>query len=112
MATQGFSAVCWYFGKALADDPAYKDVPIGLVGTFVGGTYIEQWIRAEKQAACDQTLCGTSDLEHYKCENVLQIAAISTPGFLPEEWPECLRSLRCRWLPVQRSHRTVRQFND
>jgi hypothetical protein len=43
---------CRYFGKSLADDPALAGVPIGLVGTFVGGTFIEQWIRQEKQAAC------------------------------------------------------------
>ena len=57
----------WYFGKTLAEDPAFADVPIGLVGTFVGGTFIEQWVRQERQAACSQTLCGTSNLEHYKC---------------------------------------------
>ena len=45
----GFSAVCWYFGKALADDPLLDGVPIGLAGTFVGGTFIEQWIRKEQQ---------------------------------------------------------------
>jgi hypothetical protein len=39
----------------------------GLVGTFVGGTFIEQWIREEKQSACNETLCGTSTLEHFKC---------------------------------------------
>ena len=63
----GFSAVCWYFGKSLAADPELAGVPIGLVGTFVGGTFIEQWIRTEQQAACNETLCGTKDLEHYKC---------------------------------------------
>ena len=53
--------------QALADDPALAGVPIGLVGTFVGGTYIEQWIRQEQQASCTETLCGSSDLERFKC---------------------------------------------
>jgi sialate O-acetylesterase len=42
-------------------------VPIGLVGSFIGGTFIEQWIRKENQAECTSTLCGTRDLDAYKC---------------------------------------------
>eukprot|EP01050_Picozoa_sp_SAG11_P011916 SAG11_NODE_1295_length_5275_cov_3.069165_6_plen_187_part_00 len=57
-SVSSFSAACWYFGKALADDPKLSGVPIGLVGTVVGGTFIEQWIRNETQAQCQQTLCG------------------------------------------------------
>lgn len=64
---QDFSAVCWYYGKSLADQPALAGVPIGLMGTFVGGTFIEQWIRQEKQGACTETLCGTKDLDGFKC---------------------------------------------
>eukprot|EP01052_Picozoa_sp_SAG31_P067494 SAG31_NODE_26278_length_445_cov_0.887283_2_plen_29_part_01 len=28
----------------------------------MGGTFIEQWIRNETQAQCQQTLCGTTTL--------------------------------------------------
>lgn len=80
----GFSAACWYFLKGLADDPSLKDVPLvsasapnssvrksllnctyncaittqAAIGTFVGGTYIEQWIQEDRQDDCQQTLCS------------------------------------------------------
>ena len=39
-----FSAVGYYFGKNLQED---LDIPIGLIGTYVGGTNIERWISVE-----------------------------------------------------------------
>ena len=63
----GFSAACWYFGKGLADDPALAGVPIGLVGTFVGGTYIEQWIQNKSSGDCQQTLCSPGPRKQKWC---------------------------------------------
>ena len=53
-----FSAACWYTLKGLADSPELKDVPLAAIGSFVGGTYIEQWIQEERQGDCQQTLCS------------------------------------------------------
>ena len=39
----------------------------GLVGSFVGGTFIEQWIRNDTQAQCQQTLCGTPTVHAPLC---------------------------------------------
>jgi sialate O-acetylesterase len=38
-----FSAVAWFFGKHLMDDPALEDVPLGLINSSFGGTSIEAW---------------------------------------------------------------------
>ena len=57
----------WYFGKKLADDPKLQGIPIGLVGSFVGGTFIEQWVRNDTQAECQQTLCGTPTVHAPLC---------------------------------------------
>ena len=51
----------------MADDPKLQGIPIGLVGSFVGGTFIEQWIRNDTQAQCQQTLCGTPTVHAPLC---------------------------------------------
>ncbi|WP_193212889.1 sialate O-acetylesterase [Luteolibacter marinus] len=43
-AVRDFSAVGYYFGERLAQDPALADVPIGLIGSAFGGTPVEAWI--------------------------------------------------------------------
>ena len=59
----GFSAACWYFGAELdkginSDLSADEKVPIGLVASFVGGTFIEQWIPQRNISDCQQQMCG------------------------------------------------------
>jgi sialate O-acetylesterase len=43
-SAQDFSAVGYYFGSELLDDPALKNVPIGLIDSSFGGTTCEAWI--------------------------------------------------------------------
>ncbi|GAA5481254.1 sialate O-acetylesterase [Haloferula sargassicola] len=38
-----FSAVAWFFGKHLRDDPKLDGVPLGLIDSSFGGTAIEAW---------------------------------------------------------------------
>jgi len=49
-----FSAVCWYFGRNMAAKLGGK-VPVGLVGSMVGGTPVESWSGPDALAQCDQT---------------------------------------------------------
>ena len=49
-----FSAVCWYFGRNMAAKLGGK-VPVGLVGSMVGGTPVESWSGHDALARCDQT---------------------------------------------------------
>ena len=49
-----FSAVCWYFGKNTFN-ALDGEVPIGLVGSFVGGTSVERWSSPDALAHCNQT---------------------------------------------------------
>jgi len=59
-----FSAVCWYFGAALADAALEADgadlVPIGLIATTVGGTNIQHWMPpwTTSNATCKVNNCG------------------------------------------------------
>ncbi len=61
-----FSAVCWYFGKALADaaaaaaSPSDPPVPIGLIASTIGGTTIQQWMppSATGNDTCTENNCG------------------------------------------------------
>ena len=60
-----FSAVCWYFGATLdkginSQKAAREKVPIGLVASFVGGTFIEQWIPKRNISDCQQQMCGNA----------------------------------------------------
>jgi len=49
-----FSAVCWLFGRQVADG-LDNEVPIGLVSNNWGGTKLEQWSSAEAIASCNAT---------------------------------------------------------
>ena len=49
-----FSAVCWYFGKDVFESLGGK-VPVGLIGSFVGGTSVERWSGPDAVAKCNQT---------------------------------------------------------
>jgi sialate O-acetylesterase len=42
------SAVGYYFGRLLADDPALRNIPIGLIDCSFGGTAAEAWTSPEK----------------------------------------------------------------
>ena len=60
-----FSAVCWYFGKALSDKMAAASegadpVPIGLIASTVGGTSIQEWLppSATGNDTCTEGNCG------------------------------------------------------
>ena len=61
-----FSAACWYFGaeldKGINSQVTASDdkVPIGLVASFVGGTFIEQWIPERNISDCQQQMCGNA----------------------------------------------------
>jgi sialate O-acetylesterase len=55
---QAFSAVCWYFGRAMYDRLNAQHpgtVPVGLVGAQVGGTPVEAWSGPDARAQCNQT---------------------------------------------------------
>jgi len=45
-----FSAVCWFYGKYLADE--YPTLPIGLISSNWGGTYIQAWSSPEALKQC------------------------------------------------------------
>lgn len=47
-----FSAVCWYFGRSLADNLNHT-VPLGLVSSNIGGTPIQAWSPAVANSACN-----------------------------------------------------------
>jgi sialate O-acetylesterase len=55
-----FSAVCWYFGKQIAD--SMPGVPLGLVSNNWGGTAVELWTPAEGFAECQRPATGGSGL--------------------------------------------------
>ena len=69
-----FSAVCWYFGKALADaaaaaNPSAPPVPIGLIASTIGGTTLQQWTPpwATGNDTCLENNCGyVEQLESYR----------------------------------------------
>jgi len=46
----GFSAVCWLYGKYLSQHLNY---PLGLIETNWGGTAIEAWSSPDALAVCD-----------------------------------------------------------
>lgn len=50
-----FSAACWYFGTRIYD-ALNQSVPIGLVGTYWGGTRIEAWSSPAALASCNITV--------------------------------------------------------
>lgn len=53
----GFSAVCWMYGRRLADhlrDEESKVVAVGLVQIAVGGTAVELWSSRSALSKCDQ----------------------------------------------------------
>lgn len=52
-----FSAVCYYFGRELSQD---LHVPIGLVASTKGGTYIDEWTHASG-GTCASTLLARED---------------------------------------------------
>lgn len=58
----GFSAVCWYTGKALFERLAGR-VPVGLIVGSVGGSPIEFWLPPESLGRCtpDMPACDTKN---------------------------------------------------
>jgi sialate O-acetylesterase len=63
---QRFSAMCWYFGKNLADQMAKEaeltgeaPIPIGLIHSSIGGTTIQQWMPPSTvgNATCTENNC-------------------------------------------------------
>ena len=47
-----FSAVCWTYGRQLADELNHS-VPLGLISSNIGGTPIQAWSPADANAACN-----------------------------------------------------------
>jgi sialate O-acetylesterase len=45
-----FSAVCWFYGKYLAE--TYPTLPIGLISTNWGGTYVQAWSSPDALRQC------------------------------------------------------------
>lgn len=64
-----FSAVCWYFGKAVHQSLGGA-VPVGLVASAVGGTAVEKWSGPDALAKCNQT-------------GVVQQSSLWTPYIVP-----------------------------
>jgi len=54
-----FSAVCWEFGKNTFDISLDGKVPVGLVSSNWGGTFIEAWMPPSALAACGVSSSGT-----------------------------------------------------
>jgi len=78
----GFSATCWYAGRALWESLGSGVVPIGLIEASVGGTAIRQWSPMEALAACPQPYnspkpYGTGPYAHSTLYNA-QIAPYGT----------------------------------
>ena len=53
-----FSAVCWFYGKELADTLEY---PIGLIASSWGGTRDEAWMDPAARAVCNATAAANLD---------------------------------------------------
>ncbi len=68
-AAQQFSAVGFGFGASLAESPALRGVPIGLIDSSFGGTTVEAWIPAGDLKPFDPGNLGNSmfgkPTEHY-----------------------------------------------
>jgi hypothetical protein len=50
-----FSAACWYFAQELTDMAVKNNesvVPLGLIGTYWGGTMIEMWMKNDTVSEC------------------------------------------------------------
>jgi sialate O-acetylesterase len=47
-----FSAVCWEFGKNTFDNSLHGEIPVGLVSSNWGGTFVEAWSPPSALAAC------------------------------------------------------------
>eukprot|EP00937_MAST-01D_sp_MAST-1D-sp2_P003160 g3160.t1 len=58
----GFSAVCWYTGKALFEQQLKSAVPVGLIAASVGGSAIELWLpRGRVNGSAASGACGPDD---------------------------------------------------
>lgn len=93
---QRFSAICWYFGKNLADIAAEQagspasPVPIGLIHSSIGGTTIQQWMPPSTvgNSTCTENNCG-------HCE---QLAPSRQPAVQPAIESKCTNaSTRSVW---------------
>jgi hypothetical protein len=79
---KGFSATCFYTGRALWRALGSGAVPVGLVEAAVGGTAIRQWSPTEALARCPQPYnspqpYGTAPYQHSTLYNA-QIAPFGT----------------------------------
>jgi hypothetical protein len=102
---QRFSAMCWYFGKNLADKMAEEAelgepaVPIGLIHSSIGGTTIQQWMPPSTvgNTTCTENNCGhmeqldprkpTQPSTEAKCTNASQVSVWSCPcGTCSDLW--------------------------
>ena len=64
--TAGFSALCYYHAKNVAD--AHPNIPVGVVASSWGGTTIQPWMSAAAVAKCGATTgtsLGTPDFSPY-----------------------------------------------
>ena len=100
----GFSATCWYTGRALWAALGGGAVPVGLVESAVGGTAVRNWVPTEALAMCPQpynceqhrTRAQTSVMNYpsrargngFLCAHFPHPATLSTPPPTPFFQPQ------------------------
>ncbi|MGE5611919.1 MAG: sialate O-acetylesterase [Bacillota bacterium] len=107
----GFSAVGFFFGRELAQDPAMANVPIGLIDSSFGGTAAEAWTSIEglgafKPADLLDSMFGikpghlyngmVAPLIPYSLSGVIWYQGESNAG-RPELYPRVLSALIADW---------------
>ena len=80
-----FSAVCWLFGRDIADS-LNNTVPLGLISNNVGGTPIERWLPSTPLPGSEAwSACNRTDPHHNDLYNTMiypyTIGPLSVTGF-------------------------------
>eukprot|EP01113_Clastostelium_recurvatum_P045098 TRINITY_DN76_c0_g1_i1.p1 TRINITY_DN76_c0_g1~~TRINITY_DN76_c0_g1_i1.p1 ORF type:complete len:502 (-),score=102.31 TRINITY_DN76_c0_g1_i1:79-1584(-) len=73
-----FSAVCWFYGKYLAD--ANPGLPIGLISTNWGGTYVQAWSSPNALAKCKKEIEEQQDSPIYASASMYDAAGAPNPN--------------------------------
>lgn len=86
-AVADFSAVAYYFGRELRRE---QDVPVGLIGSYWGGTPAQAWTPREPQAGDPAT---RTQIDKYKAYTALSAETRKNPeayGKFGQKGPGCL----------------------